>query len=381
MKFVQITLWSLFLVLTGNSLQLKRAKSPASTQDQQSGPLWFTQPGERPTRAPAPSFLDIAVASATTRRTQSNLIPPPSYTRDWPQGARLQLPSELNIQTLATDPDAIQWAYASEHFHFVSDAPLRSEVVREFAAFFELTHHYCGQLPITLDRLKNNDDKRLQVKLIENYDRYVKEGGSLDSGGMYLTSLDLILVPFNGLGLIKTNGSYALDPTRSNRTLVHEATHMMMRGPLLKDGWFVEGAAEYVATIPVQEQALILSNHLSSIKSYITSYGYNNGGGHNLSKEIQLTSLRQFMECDYATFQEIPHSYPYSLLLFHYFAHSDDEGEGSRLQAYTKALNSGAERSKARQILLAGRDYLTLERELTERWQKEGIELRFPNQP
>lgn len=291
----------------------------------------------------------------------------------------MALPLNLPIRKVIASEQNENWTYRSEHFEFVSNAPLRDHVVREFTALFELTHLYCSRLPFGLQRLQDGRERNLQVRLIEKYSHYLREGGAPGSGGTYLTDPDLILVPFEGLGLEKKRGSYALDLNRSNQTLMHEATHMMMSGPLLKDGWFVEGAAEYVATIPTKKNTLLIENHRESIRRYVTSYGYANGGGHNLGYEIELTSLKTLMECDYRSFQSIPNGYPYSLLLFNYFAHTDGNGDGARLREYAQALNEGANNSTARKKLLAGRDYRTLEKLLTNSYLQDGINLRFRN--
>ncbi len=219
----------------------------------------------------------------------------------------------------------------------------------------------------------------MQICLIEDYAHYLARGGVDGSGGIYLTEADLILVPFEGLGLKKRNHSYALDHHRTNQTLMHEATHMLMRGPLLKDGWFVEGTAEYVATIPMRQNSLLIANHLSSIKSYITANGYKGGGGFDLGTNIELTPLKHFMEADYATFQSIENSYPYALLLFYYLVHADQNGDAQGLRNYAQALHDGAESSTARKHILAGRDYRTLEKLLTNSWSQVGINLSFRN--
>ncbi len=367
MKYAQAILWLLFLTLTGRELLSWR------------GPQALAEAGERfqsrltkvaRTPLPTPAFppkVVTPVASSTPIRATH---------RTWPTQRELSLPLDLPIQKVES---AGNWTYRSEHFEFVSNAPLRDHVVREFTALFELTHLYCSRLPFGLERVQNGYDQNLQVRLIEDYSHYLREGGAPGSGGIYLTEPDLILVPFEGLGLEKKRGSYALDLHRSNQTLMHEATHMMMRGPLLKDGWFVEGAAEYVATIPMRNNSLLLENHRDSIIRYITGYGYRNGGGHNLGTRIELTSLKTFMECDYREFQQIPNGYPYALLVFHYFAHSDGQGEGRRLRQYTEALNRGSNSSTARKKLLAGRDYRTLEKLLTNSYLKDGIVLSFRN--
>lgn len=324
------------------------------------------------TLTPLPKATFQPIASPPPPITQA-VVPAP---RSWPNEKRISIPRNLTIQKLEGKGS---WTYRSKHFEFVSNAPLRDHVVREFTALFELTHLYCGRLPFGLKRLQKASSDKLQVRLIENYSHYLREGGAPGSGGIYLTEPDLILVPFEGLGLEKKRGSYALDLNRSNQTLMHEATHMMMRGPLLKDGWFVEGAAEYVATIPFKNNTLLLDNHRDSIIRYVTGYGYRNGGGHNLGRRIELTSLRTFMECDYREFQRISNGYPYALLVFHYFAHSDGQGDGENLRQYAEALNRGAKSSTARKKLLAGRDYRTIEKLLTDSYLKDGIVLTFRN--
>lgn len=367
MKVTQAVLWLIFLFIGGSQLQSWQNREvlvKAGERFQSSLTKVALPPLPRPTFQPKPK---VAASSPSPIRTTP---------RPWPRQKRISLPLDLPISKVNGHRN---WTYRSEHFEFVSDAPLRDHVVREFTALFELTHLYCSRLPFGLERLQNGRDENLQVRLIESYSHYLREGGAPGSGGIYLTDPDLILVPFEGLGLQKRNNSYALDLDRSNQTLMHEATHMMMRGPLLKDGWFVEGAAEYVATIPMKKNTLLLDNHRESIKQYVTSYGYRNGGGHNLGSHIELTSLKTFMECDYRGFQQLPNGYPYSLLVFHYFAHSDGLGDGERLRQYAQALNDGADSSTARKKLLAGRDYRTLEKLLTNSYLQDGITLSFRN--
>ncbi|MGJ8725462.1 MAG: hypothetical protein ACSHYB_12965 [Roseibacillus sp.] len=374
LKAAQLTLWLTFLVLFGRQIQ--------TWQDDSA----LLEAGERfQSRLTKVAQTSLPTAALRPKPFLGTSVPPtpprvaPTVHRTWPTQRQMALPLNLTIKKVAANEQKKNWTYRSEHFEFVSDAPLRDHVVREFTALFELTHLYCSRLPIGLHRLQNGNDRNLKVRLIEDYTHYLREGGAPGSGGIYLTDPDLILVPFEGLGLEKKRDSYALDLDRSNQTLMHEATHMMMRGPLLKDGWFVEGAAEYVATIPMKKNSLLLENHRESIRRYVTGYGYRNGGGHNLGKTIELTSLQKFMESDYRGFQNIPNGYPYSLLVFNYFAHSDGAGDGARLREYARALNAGANSSTARKKLLAGRDYRTLEKLLTNSYHKDGITLSFRN--
>ncbi|MDP0492100.1 MAG: hypothetical protein Q7Q71_13710 [Verrucomicrobiota bacterium JB023] len=300
-------------------------------------------------------------------------------TGPWPLSPSLKPKGRVRLQIITEDVAKKQWAYRSKHFTFVSDAPLRTHVLREFALQFELTHQYCCKLPLALQRLHGVQTQPMAIHLIEDYEHYIARGGLPGSAGVYLSQPDVILVPFKGLGLISRHGEYALDPHRSTQTLVHEVTHMLMRGPLLQAGWFSEGAAEYVSTIPMTNDRLLIANHLASVKSYVTSYGYKGRGGHNLGARIQLTPLQEMMESDYDTFLDLPHSYPYSLLLFYFLAHMDGERDGQTLRDYVQVLHSGGDESTARKAILAGRDYKTLEKLLTNSWAQHGIYLNFGN--
>ena len=300
--------------------------------------------------------------------------------RSWPKGRRVALPTEsIRIQRIADDPVNKQWSFQSEHFRFVSNAKLRDHAVREFAALFELTHLYARQLPFELHRFEKGGNQHLRIQLIKDYKDFIREGGLPESGGTYLSEPDIILVPFDGLGLKEGLNGYSIDSRRTNQTLTHETVHMMMRGPLLKDGWFVEGSAEYIATIPMNRNILLAEQHFNSVKKYVTSTGFKKRGGHNLGTTIKLCSLRKLMESDYDEFRKIQNSYPYSLLLFYYLAHEDREGEARGLKRYAAALNAGRSTKAARKEILAGRDYRTLGKELTDYWKENGITLQFTN--
>ncbi|MEM9081492.1 MAG: hypothetical protein AAGC74_12460 [Verrucomicrobiota bacterium] len=342
--------------------------------------LTFSQPQTAPS-APAwrPSLPDLTNQEQKPNKSKEPTQPTTSPNfASWPLQPRYQIP-EPRILLVEENPDTQTWLYRSPHFDFLSNAPLRPHVVREFASLFELTHHYCRQLPFQLPRLQQQQTQPMLIQLLEHERDYVALGGLPGSGGAYLHDRDLIIVPFAGLGLKKSHRQYALDPHRTNQTLTHETTHMLMRGPLLQDGWFVEGSAEYVATIPAKNDRLLVSEHLASIKAYITSFGFGGKGGHNLGTNITLTPLKDFIEAPYDQFQQTPHAYPYSLLLFHFFAHQDEPGNAARLQLYAQSLLANSEKTTARKHLLAGRNYRTLEKLLTNSWHKHGINLSFSN--
>lgn len=374
MKLAQVLLWLLFLFLTGKKIQSFHHESEpeAAISIKTLAQTNLVNLTNRP--SPSPSFEAPLPASSSTLSSKK------ITDKAWPSLAKLSLPTHLSLPQAASDKQTTpneSWAYRSQNFEFTSTAPLRDSVVREFSALFELSHLYCSRLPFELARMGTKRHQPLEVLLFEDYPDYLREGGAPGSGGTYLNESDLILVPFEGLGLRKENEGYSLNEHRSNQTLMHEVTHMMMRGPLLKDGWFVEGAAEYVATIPTKKDSLLLESHLESVISYVSSYGFNSGGGHNLGKEIELAPVKTLLECDYHQFQNLENGYPYSLLIFYYFAHFDGKSDSARLKAYAQALNTGSDSQSAQSRLLANRDYDSLESEIAKAWSKHGLTLAF----
>ena len=192
MKVTQAILWLVFLFLAGRQLQLWQNQELLVEAGKR-----FQSSLTKVARIPLakPSFQLKPSVTASTKATPIRAI-----HRNWPRQKRMALPLDLPITKFDGQKS---WTYRSKHFEFVSNAPLRDHVVREFAALFELTHLYCNHLPFGLERLQNGRDENLQVRLIENYSHYIREGGAPGSGGIYLTDPDLILVPFEGLGLKK----------------------------------------------------------------------------------------------------------------------------------------------------------------------------------
>lgn len=376
---LRVGLWAVFLILAADGwLELSRSISPvkeaakSESKSESKSIAYLSHVSERGRIAETPT----PAVSPELRR--EHLFTRAAGTHEsWPQHDQLSLARAPMIEVIAEDFENQHWVFRSPNFDFIADAPVSRETIGSFATLFELTHLYCRQLPFGLSRLHGLQEGGLQIYLIEDSARYVARGGRPNSNGVYLSDADVILLPFAGVGLPQDSARIRNGKRASHQTLVHEATHMLMRGPLLQEGWFVEGVAEYVATIPIQEQTFLLTEHEHALKSYLMSTGYQNQGGHRLGSTIHLTSLKELMEADYDTFQQIPQAYPFALLLFHYFVHHDGEGDGKRLRDYAQALQQGADTNTARKLLLAGRSYRTLEKLLTNSWANYGLTLYF----
>lgn len=55
----------------------------------------------------------------------------------------------------------------------------------------------------------------------------------------------------------------------------------------------------------------------------------------------------------------------------------DGKGDGQRIKNYMKAIQSGAREKEAQKLLLDGRSYAELAKEIEQKWRKAGIKIRF----
>ena len=81
---------------------------------------------------------------------------------------------------------------------------------------------------------------------------------------------------------------------------------------------------------------------------------------------------------DYARFLEQPQlNYGVGLLLTYYFLQLDGEGDGQRIKAFLKALREGKAGEDALAVLLDGRDYEQLTKDVSKAWSRRGIDFTF----
>jgi len=261
MSLLKTFIWLVLLVVLGRQLLIwqkdERPPEPPLAQKAIVEPSIDPSANLASTQIPPKQTPTSASKQPIPKVNQDKFIP-------WPQFQLLTVPRDMQILITESNREKKLWSYQSDNFLFSSDAQLRDHVIREFAAIFELTHRYCQRIPFPLPRLEKGSDKPLRIHLIERYPHFLARGGTPGSGGVYLSDQDCILVPFQALGLKNGVDGYSLDLQRSNRTLVHETTHMLMKGPLLQAGWFIEGSAEYLATIPMKRNRLMPSQHFEA---------------------------------------------------------------------------------------------------------------------
>ncbi|WP_411847342.1 hypothetical protein AAFN60_08250 [Roseibacillus persicicus] len=295
------------------------------------------------------------------------------------QASKAQIQANTGIQVVRLSADTVnkRWSYGSPNFEFICDDDLGLPVVREFAWMFESVWQFAARKPFDLPRLRAQQKVRMKTYLIKSYADYVKMGGPPKSGGVFISSRDIILIPYQSLGITNHGGRYRVDSKVGNYTLRHEVAHQLMLGQSQQAGWFIEGSAEYIATVPYQQTRMLVSHHQKSVIDYLTAYGWNGQGGRNLGRNLKLARLESLMNPDYATFQKQPNAYASALLLYYYFMKFDGKRDGAALAAYVGELQYGRPEFVAREKLLAGRSYAELEKQMAAAWNQVGIRLTF----
>ena len=66
-----------------------------------------------------------------------------------------------------------------------------------------------------------------------------------------------------------------------------------------------------------------------------------------------------------------------SALMAYYFYHMDGKGDARRIKNYMKAIQSGTSEKEAQKLLLDGRSYEELAKEIEQKWRKAGVKIRF----
>ena len=304
------------------------------------------------------------------------------FDSPWPDRIRFTEDPEINV--VKEDAENKQFIYESANYRYVCDVRLAKSVVKGFAIMFEATHQFCRSLPLKIDGGEKRDGK-LQIRLFEKFDDYVAAGGPPESAGVFIGGSSEVLVPLDSLGVRPVGSGYMLDRDKSSKTLPHELTHQLTPVAYFRTaamGWFSEGLAEYVAVTPYRSGTYNVRNNHRDIVEYVTGYGKKGNGGRGLGENISLPPLKAFMLQDYDRFLENAQvNYGVALLLTYYFMQMDGEEDAARLKEFLQALRKGKDREEALGVLLGGRSFEQLEKDVAKAWSRRGVDLTFAAAP
>lgn len=301
-----------------------------------------------------------------------------NFDAPWPD--RISYSEDPEIKVVEENSEKKRFIYESANYRYTCDVRLATSLVKGFAVMFEATHLYCRSLPLGLRSGKKIEGK-YPIRLLETYDSYTALGGPPDSGGVFMSGTGLVMVPLTSLGVQRVGSSYMIDREKSSKTLPHEFTHQLTPLAYFEKGacgWFSEGIAEYVAATPYRSGSFNVRGNFNDIVEYATGYGVKNIGGLALGKKISLPPLKEFMLQDYAEFRNNGRlNYGSSLLITTYFLVLDGAGDAKRLKTYLEALLAGKDAEKSLDLLLDGRSFEQLEKDITAAWGRKGIDFFF----
>jgi hypothetical protein len=325
------------------------------------------------------NYVVTARSSATPAKSDDSSAVT-SFESEWPELVRFA--EDPEIATIEEDAAKKRFVYESANYRYLCDVRLSQSVVKGFAVMFEATRLYCRSLPLCLDGGDKTDGK-LQILLFEKQEDYASAGGPDGTAGVFISQKRAVLVPLTSLGVRPVGSGYMLDRDKSSKTLPHELSHQLTPIPYFKSGgWFTEGLAEYIGNTPYRSGTYTVRNNQRALVEYVTAYGSKQMGGRALGKKIALMDLKSFMLQEYSSFTSDPQlNYGCGLLLTIYFFHMDGAGDGARIKKFLKSLAAGKPVNESLPLLLDGRTYEQLEKEITKTWSKNGVDLSFGKAP
>ncbi len=318
-------------------------------------------------------------------------------------------PKAVDAKVVTENAAERKFLYQTETFEFSSQAKLAKSVMTEVAQTFESTRELLTKLPWGLDCRPPEGFERYQAKLFETREDYIRAGGPENSGGVYMGGLKVFMIPFPSLGLKKLGQTWVKERTFRNDTLVHEVTHQVMDDYLqFLPLWIVEGTAEYTEMLPDTANGFLCEQHKSGMKDYIKA-------GESRAGAVEIPKVEEHMTMDretWGTLASTPTSmfklYYRSAMLVYFFNHLDGDGKGTRFMKYMDAVygevttmreffkNPAVKRSpdggftypgslklpdfkspfKHIGLLLDGRSYGDLAKEITEKYKGIGVKMK-----
>lgn len=305
--------------------------------------------------------------------------PADNYKQPWPR--TVKCPDNFKVETIKEEKG--EYIYETPHFRFICDAKLGAGMIKRLGLLFEATHLANKTLPIG-NIPPHDDSAKFPAYLYEKFSTYQENGGLEGTAGIFLGTTrpgdrGRILVPFQSLGVKSMGSTYIIDRDKDATTLIHELTHQLMSPQAKQASWFCEGSAEYVAMTPYAGGRFNFGSNRSHIVSRVTEYGKKNTGGRALGDDFEAPGLEAFMNMPYTQFTNENANLHYGLaaLMAYYFYHMDGKGDAQRIKNYMKAIQSGTSEKEAQKLLLDGRTYEELAKEIEQKWRKAGVKIRF----
>ncbi|MCB1224774.1 MAG: hypothetical protein KDK99_03075 [Verrucomicrobiales bacterium] len=334
----------------------------------------------------------------------------PAVNSTWPSKAEVDT-RKIEISLVSESAEERHYVYQSDAFTFTSQDKLAGSVMKEVARTFEATRALVQALPWGIVCEPDSDLGRFQAALYETRDDYIRNGGPTNSGGVYDSGDRIFKIPFPSLGLEMRGKTWFKNDNYRNDTLVHELTHQMMHDylPFLPK-WIIEGSAEYTESLPYNAGTFRVEGHKNAIKEHIDAMAK-----YRVSPDIPDLAMHMTMNRDQWTALSGESSmqlklYFHSVLLVYFFNHLDGDGSGLAFRQFMDAVHdqvlerraffndprvkrmpggrftyptslkvpdmkSDTAPFKNLPVLLQGRDYATLAKQIEEGYRSIGVKL------
>jgi hypothetical protein len=249
--------------------------------------------------------------------------------------------SQVKAEVVSEDPAAEKYVYRTQHFEFESQGKFNQVLLRDVARNFEATYELLKALPWHIEPRPEAGDV-FHAKLVKDKQTYFSLGAPANSGGVYMRSKKMFLVPFESIGVKLVGKSYAKDENFETHTMVHELTHQMMNFWLqFLPQWVVEGTAEYTGTLPLHTGQFRISAAKNGLREYVNFLKTRTRDGmpepYPLEQLFPITNeeWNEILERDPRASHRL---YFTSFLLVYYFMHLDGKGDGQLFARYFREV-------------------------------------------
>lgn len=296
--------------------------------------------------------------------------------------------AQLKTEVVSEDSAAEKFVYRTQHFEFESQGKFTQSLLREVGRSFEATYELVKAMPWGIDP-KPESGEYFHARLLKDKASYHAAGGPQNSGGVYIGSQKLFLVPFENIGVKLVGKSYTKTEDFETHTMVHELTHQMMHATLRSlPQWVVEGTAEYTGIMPLKTGHFRVSAAKMGLKDYVDFLKNRIVGGvpepypleplFGISNEKWNSTLAENPQMSFRL-------YFTSYLLVYYFMHLDGKGDAQNIARYFREIKDGKDSTKGESrdafqtrtlaILLDGRTESELMKQIRSAYTRLGIRL------
>jgi hypothetical protein len=258
----------------------------------------------------------------------------------WPQSITVNA-KDLQIENGEQNPAERRFVYQSGSFQFVSNAALTGTVVREIAGDFELTKALLAQLPWGWQPKPRNGGKLYLANLYETEKDFFAGGGSENSSGG--STNDYIFTKFSTLGLKKVGDRFAFDAKLKKDGEMIALISRLVMGDMRSYTvpWSGMGFESFLEHAAYRNGTFALANPEKNIKAHIEERRNSNYSGEKLTTDVdRMVTFAKSSWADQSDNAVLLRAQRYldGMLLVYFFGYLDDDGKGTRLHRYFRAV-------------------------------------------